>query len=70
MNKRLNPSLTNNAMRALSGAVAKAAEDHRRRGIPLAIWRDGKAITISATEAGALRETEPIYRSRKKKAIG
>ena len=70
MNKRLKPSLTNIAMRALRDAVAKAVEDHRRRGIPLAIWRNGKAVTISATETGALRETPPKYRTRKKKAKG
>ena len=49
-------------MQALSDAVAKVVEDHRRRGRPLAVWREGKAVWIAATEAGALRETPIPYR--------
>jgi hypothetical protein len=44
-------------MQALSAAVAKVVEDHQRRDRPLAVWRDGKAVWVSAAEAGALRET-------------
>ena len=50
-------SLTQKAMRALAEAVAKVVADHRLRAKPLAVWRDGKAVWIPATEAGALRET-------------
>jgi hypothetical protein len=28
------------------------------------VWRDGKAVWISATEAGALRETPTPYRTK------
>ena len=54
-------SLTQQAMQALADAVAKVVEDHRRRAKPLAVWRDGKAVWIPATEAGALRETPATY---------
>ena len=61
MKKTTKPSLTRNALQALSDAVAKVVEDHQRRGRPLAVWREGKAVWISATEAGALRETPIPY---------
>lgn len=56
MTRSNKPSLTQQAMQALAGAVAKVVEDHRRRAKPLAVWRDGKAVWIPATEAGALHE--------------
>jgi hypothetical protein len=34
------------ADRALKRAVAKVIEEHRRNGIPIAIWRDGKVVAI------------------------
>ena len=52
-----NISLTQKAMQALADAVAKVVEDHRLQARPLAVWRDGKAIWVSATEPGALRES-------------
>ena len=57
-------SLTQKAMQALNDAVAKVVEDHRRHGRPLAVWRDGKAVWVSATEAIALRETKIPYRAK------
>ena len=57
--------LTHKAMRALTEAVAKVVEDHRRCGRPVAVWCDGAAVWIPATEAGALRETPtPCLRDR------
>src|ERR1035437_1838339 len=47
MKKRIELSLTQKAMQALTNAVAKVVEDHRRRAKPLAVWRDGKAVWIS-----------------------
>ncbi len=56
--KRSNkPSLTQQAMQALTDAVAKVVEEHRRRARPLAVWRDGKAVWIPTTETGVLRES-------------
>lgn len=64
MKKSAKSSLTQKAMQALSDAVAKVVEDHRRQARPLAVWRDGKAVWIPATEAGALRETPISYRTK------
>ena len=64
MKKSNKPSLTEKAMQALSDAVAKVVQDHQHRGRPLAVWRDGKAVWISAAEAGALRETPTPYRTK------
>ncbi len=64
MKKHNESSLTLKATQALTEAVAKVVDDHRRRGIPLAVWRNGKAVSIPATEAGALRETPIPYRTK------
>lgn len=57
-------SLTHKAMRALTEAVAKVVEDHRCRGIPLAVWHNGRAVSIPAEEACTLRETTHTNRSK------
>jgi hypothetical protein len=67
MKKPTKSALTQQAMQALTEAVADVVEDHRRRARPLAVWRDGKAVWISAAEAGVLRETPIRYRRRKSK---
>jgi hypothetical protein len=59
--KKRPQTLTQKAMQALTEAVAKTVEEHRKRGIPLAVWRNGKAVSIPATEAGVLRETRMSY---------
>jgi hypothetical protein len=64
MKKPVKSTLTEKAMRALTEAVAEVVEDHRRRGKPLAVWRDGKAVWIPATEADALHETTTPYRAK------
>ncbi len=48
-------------MQALSDVVAKVVQDHKRRGRPLAVWRDGKSVWIPAVEVAALRETPALY---------
>jgi hypothetical protein len=64
MKKSDRPTLTQKAMQALSDAVAKVVEDHRRRGRPLAVWRDGKAVWIPAPKADALHESPAPYRTK------
>ena len=64
MKKPTELSLTEKATRALEEAVAQVVEDHRRRAKPLAVWRNGRAVWIPATEAGALRETAAPYRTK------
>jgi hypothetical protein len=63
--KRQRESLLNDtALQALREAVAKVVEDHQRRGRPLAVWRDGKAVWVFATEAPVLREKPIPYRTK------
>ena len=62
--KKRSQTLTQKAMQALTEAVAKAVEEHRRRGIPLAVWRNGRAVSILPTEVGALHETPIPYRTK------
>jgi hypothetical protein len=35
---------------ALKEAVAEAIAEHKRRGNPIALWRDGKVIVIPSEE--------------------
>ena len=67
MKKRGQSSLTRQATQALTEAVAKVVEDHGRRGIPLAVWRNGRAVSIPAEGVGALRENPIPYRTRRTK---
>ncbi|MCX6927926.1 MAG: hypothetical protein NT154_32660 [Verrucomicrobia bacterium] len=67
MKKLTKASLTQQAMQALSDAVAKVVEDHQRRGRPLAVWRDGKAVWISAAGAAVLRESPPFATGMKRR---
>ena len=64
MKKPTGLSLTQKAMRALAEAVAEVVEDHRRRGKPLAVWREGRAVWVPAEGVGALREARAPYRSK------
>ena len=67
MKKTTRTSLTQKAMRALTEAVAKVVEDHRQRGRPLAVWRNGEAVWMPVETADALREIPPTYRTGKHK---
>ncbi len=49
------------AMAALEAAVAKVVEDHRRRGVPLAVWRDGKAVWEMPPPVDNAREESGAY---------
>ena len=64
MKGRKQSSMTQKALQALREAVAEAVEEHRRRGIPLAVWRDGRAVSIPSAQAAALRETPIRYRTK------
>jgi hypothetical protein len=41
------------ALRAMQEAVAGVIAEHKRLGLPLAVWRDGKVVHISPEEAEA-----------------
>ena len=62
MKKRKRSSLTQKALQALTEAVAKTLAEHRRRGIPIAVWRDGQVVCIPPQESTALGETVIPYR--------
>ena len=57
-------SLTSKAMAAMREAVAKVVEEHRRDGRPLAVWRDGKAVWVSADKPYALWKTPVASKTR------
>ncbi len=43
--------LQEKALRALKEAVREVVEHHRRAGKPLAVWRNGKSLKLSAEQA-------------------
>jgi hypothetical protein len=43
--------LQEKALRALKEAVREVVEQHRRTGRPLAVWRNGKVLKLSANQA-------------------
>ena len=45
------------AIRALRRAVEKAVQEHRRFGVPLVIWRNGKMARISASSVRLRKST-------------
>lgn len=53
MKKRRRPNHTLLAYRAEEArrkAVSEAIAEHRRNGVPIAIWRDGKVVRIPSDE--------------------
>jgi hypothetical protein len=52
--------LREEALQALRDAVGKVIADHKRLGLPLVIWRDGRVAEVSPEEAEAeYLETNP-----------
>ena len=49
------------ALAALEGAVEKVVEDHRRRGAPLAVWRDGKAVWEMPPPVAGVQEEQGAH---------
>jgi len=54
-------SLTAKAETALRRAAAKAAELHRRHGLPLVVWKDGKVTLVPAEQLPVVREGDGGY---------
>ena len=48
--KRASFLLAYKAEEALRKAVAEAIAEHRRNGVPIAIWRNGKVVRIPADQ--------------------
>ena len=49
------------AEEAFRKAVAEAIAEHRRNGVPIAIWRNGKVVRIPADQI-EVREPQAEYR--------
>jgi hypothetical protein len=64
--KRTPPPLAYRAEEALRMAVAEAIAEHRRNGVPIAIWRNGKVVRISADQI-EVREPQVEYTVSRKK---
>jgi hypothetical protein len=64
--KRATPPLAYRAEEALRKAVAEAIAEHRRNGVPIAIWRNGKVVRISAHQI-EVREPQVEYTVSRKK---
>jgi hypothetical protein len=67
MKKMKSPSLwVRQAHEAFRKAVAVAIAEHRRNGVPIAIWRDGKVVRIPAGQI-EVREPQIEYKVSPKK---
>jgi hypothetical protein len=64
--KRTSFPLAYKAEEALRKAVAEAIAEHRRNGVPIAIWRNGKVVRIPANQI-EVREPEVEYSVSHKK---
>ncbi len=60
------PLLAYRAEEALRKAVAAAIAEHRRNGVPIAIWRNGKVVRIHADQI-EVRGPQVEYKVSRKK---
>jgi len=44
-------ALQDKAFKALKEAVREVVKEHKRSGRPLSVWRNGKVVKISASQA-------------------
>ncbi len=54
------------AEKALKRAVAKALAEHKKNGIPIAVWRDGKVVRIPPDQI-EVREPKAMYTTSRKR---
>ena len=64
--RRSLPLLAYRAEEALRKAVAEAIAEHRRNGVPIAIWRNSKVVRIPADQI-EVREPQIEYTVSPKK---
>jgi len=55
------------AEEALKVAVAEAIAEHQRKGIPIAVWREGKVVRIPAAKIEAQEPCSEYTTSKKKR---
>ena len=71
MSPGIDATLTEKVVAAMRAAVAAVVEDHRRRGRPLAVWRDGKVVMEMPVAADGVREHRGDYHAgREPGAVG
>jgi hypothetical protein len=58
--KRISPLLAYRAEEAFRKAVAEVIAEHRRNGVPIAIWRNGKVVIIPPDQI-EVREPQVEY---------
>ncbi len=63
---RKSPPLAYRAEEALRKAVAEAIAEHRRNGVPIAIWRNGKVVRIPSDQI-EVRDPQVEYKVSPKK---
>jgi len=71
MKKRKKPKsnlLAYQAEKALKEAVAEAIVEHKRKGIPIVVWRDGKVVEIAPDQI-EVREPQAEYAALPKKRM-
>jgi hypothetical protein len=71
MKKRKNPKsnlLAYQAEKALKEAVTEAITEHKRKGIPIVVWRDGKVVEIKPDQI-EVREPKVEYTSVPRKRM-
>ena len=54
------------AEKAFKEAVAEAINEHRRNGVPIAVWRNGKVVLVPPSQM-MVREPQAEYLVSKKK---
>jgi len=54
------------AEKALKEAVAEAIDEHRRNGVPIAVWRNGKVVLVPPSQM-MVREPQAEYFVTKRK---
>ncbi len=64
MKKPNQRSLTQKAVKAMTVAVSKVVADRRRRRRRLAVWRNGKACWVPATQPRPSDETHAISQAK------
>ncbi len=64
--KRSHPLLAYRAEEAFRRAVAEALAEHKRNGIPIAVWRDGKVVRIPPDQI-EVREPKAKYTVSRKR---
>jgi hypothetical protein len=64
--RRTLPLLAYRAEEALRKAVAETIAEHRRNGVPIAIWRNGKVVRIPSDQI-EVREPQVEYKVSRKR---